>query len=527
MPIFYIKYKMPIDETEKRCYNIEKLSLEKRGTSTMKKNFLIFLLTILTMLACAVGFSACGEQSNSLTFKTFTVEGTKVNGVVSNATTEFSFKDEVEVNGKVKYVVSLDKNGMQMVFTKIVSLAEGDNQIYLFEMIDDEIVNTYEVTIRRRPMYTVTFDAYGLANVEDQIVEEGSYAVEPNITFTTIIGYTFGWLYDFTQPITQDTLIKGREIKEEFSIFYFTSTEDTCVITGVKDKTVTEIVIPDGATIIGESAFAYCSSLTSVVIPDSVTSIDEWAFTYCSSLTSVVIGNGVTSIGYGAFNGCSSLTSVVIGNGVTSIDHAAFNGCSSLTSVVIPDSVTSIGNSVFEGCESLQYTIKAGLKYLGNPNNAYVYLADTETTNITTAVIENGCKVIGYDAFYYCSSLTSIKIPDSVTSIGDYAFEKCSSLTSVIIPDSVTTIGSCAFASCSSLTSVIIPDSVTTIGSCAFSGCSSLTSITFKDTSTWYYTTDYLAWTNKMGGTKMNVNDPSNNATYFTSIYDDYYWYKL
>ena len=249
-----------------------------------------------------------------------------------------------------------------------------------------------------------------------------------------------------------------------------------------------EIVIPatykgKAVTVITESAFENSKAI-SITIPDSVTSIGGRAFYYCSRLTSVVIPDGVTSIGKGAFAYCSSLTSVVIGNGVTSIGKGAFEGCSSLTSVVIGNGVTSIGDFAFASCNKLQYNEKDSLKYLGNEKNPYVYLADTATTNITTATIENGCKIIGSDAFFDCISLTSVVIPDGVTSIGSYAFEDCSSLTSVVIPDGVTSIGDSVFSDCSSLTSVVIPNSVTSISSSAFYDCSSLTSVVIPNSVT-------------------------------------------
>ena len=141
-------------------------------------------------------------------------------------------------------------------------------------------------------------------------------------------------------------------------------------------------------------------------------------------------------------------------------------------------------------------------------------------TGLTSVTIPDSVTSIGFDAFSGCTGLTSIYytgdiadwcgisklqnlmsssrtlyingekvdgelvIPDGVTSIGDYAFRGCTGLTSVTIPDSVTSIGSSAFYYCTGLTSIIIPDGVTSIGDWAFSGCRGLTSITIPDSVT-------------------------------------------
>ena len=99
--------------------------------------------------------------------------------------------------------------------------------------------------------------------------------------------------------------------------------------------------------------YSYRESIKTVIIEDGVTSIGSTAFNNCSSLTSITIPNSVTSIGGYAFGGCSSLTSVTIPNSVTSIGNDAFYKCGSLTSITIPNSVTSIGNRAFQNCSSL------------------------------------------------------------------------------------------------------------------------------------------------------------------------------
>jgi hypothetical protein len=154
---------------------------------------------------------------------------------------------------------------------------------------------------------------------------------------------------------------------------------------------VTELVIPEGVSSIGQYAFYHCSELTSVTIPNSVTSIDGYAFFGCSSLTSVAIPNSVTTIGGYAFSGCSSLTSVTIPNSVTIIGTHAFQNCSSLTTVTIPNSVTIIGTYAFQNCSSL-----------------------------TSVTIPNSVTSIGQSAFQNCTSLTYVKVgmerPVSITS---------------------------------------------------------------------------------------------------------------
>ena len=221
-------------------------------------------------------------------------------------------------------------------------------------------------------------------------------------------------------------------------------------------NTIKSVTIAEGATMIGKEAFKYCSSLASVtinsdaivnksysmvsnlshifgsqvteyIIGESVTSIGEGAFSDCSSLTSITIPESVTSIGNYTFQGCSSLTSVTIGNGVTSIGADAFRWCYSLTSVTIPNSVTSIGDYAFYQC-----------------------------TSMTSVTIGNGVTSIGKGAFSGGSSLTSITIPESVTSIGDYAFG--SSLTSItFFSETPPTVGQDAFYNVSKSIPIYVP----------------------------------------------------------------------
>ena len=238
------------------------------------------------------------------------------------------------------------------------------------------------------------------------------------------------------------------------------------------NSTVTNVLLGDKITSIGQYAFSSCTSLTNIVIPNSVKSIDKCSFYNCTKIKSITIPNSVPSIGNDAFGKCSSLQSIVIPESVKIIGSNAFDSCSSLQSIVIPEGVTSIYSNAFQSCSSLQ---SIDLPSTLTSIDGYTF---NQCTSLQSVVISEGVTSIGERAFGYCNSLQSITIPNSVTSIGNTAFQYCSSLKSIVIPESVTTIGSGVFKECSLLQNIVIPESVTSIGSSTFYNCTYLQSIT-------------------------------------------------
>ena len=150
--------------------------------------------------------------------------------------------------------------------------------------------------------------------------------------------------------------------------------------------------------------------------------------------------------------------------------------------------VDSDGTIIITDCKesSASGAITTPSEIDGKPVTSIGYNAFSYCTGLTSITIPNSVTSIGTYAFYGCSGLTSITIPNSVTSIGDWAFHGCSGLTSITIPNSVTSIGGLAFHNCTGLTSITIPDSVTSIGGWAFNGCTGLTSINVASGNNYY-----------------------------------------
>ena len=295
---------------------------------------------------------------------------------------------------------------------------------------------------------------------------------------------------------------------------------------------LTEVVIKDGVTEIGNQTFQGCTGLTNVTIPDSVQKIGAWAFYLCGGLknvdipANVEIGNSsfrqsgleqVTvsggsvgqyafhrnvslkkidinceTIGEEAFSGCDYLTDITLGENVKTLGDKAFYTCDALERVEIPSTVTDIGEKTFYSCPALKEaiiragTVKAGTFYncrvlttLIISDNATLdasFTAKNAYANGTLETVKIGKGEIGNSAFSNCTNLTTVELGDGVTSIGTSAFLKCKQLSSIAIGSGVISIGTSAFNGCTALTNANIGSGA--IGESAFNGCTSLANVT-------------------------------------------------
>ncbi len=158
-----------------------------------------------------------GLHGVELRTNTLELDGTDIFGKVSNATSTFSFINEIAIADSATYIVSTDINGSNVIRTKTVSLSIGDNTFYIL-VENGKDLGLYTVVIRRRPTYSVSFNVNGGTSVSSQTIEEDYLATEPT---TERRGYTFDkWDYDFSKPIIKDTAITASWNIITYNVYY-------------------------------------------------------------------------------------------------------------------------------------------------------------------------------------------------------------------------------------------------------------------------------------------------------------------
>lgn len=335
---------------------------------------------------------------------------------------------------------------------------------------------------------------------------------------------------------------------------YILTEEETITIVGIGTYLGTTLEIPekiDGyrVTRIEDYALSY-SELTEVVIPDTVTYIGEGALSGCplERLTVPFVGRttdeyeeqrhfGFLFGAQGAPSNCdyvpNTLETVVVTGG-TSLDGRAFYGCESIQSISLPDTLVQIGSGAFEECTSLAEVHLTDLAAwcqvafedaFSTPFTfgASLYLDGTQVKNL---IIPDEIEVVNAYAFRGITSLLSIRVPNSVEYIGESAFSCCDGITSVTLPfvgqaggDTAsghfgsifgvgssaqrflpksletititggTQIGMYAFEGCESVKKITLPATLQQIGDHAFRYCTSLEGVYIEDIKAWCETT--------------------------------------
>ena len=153
--------------------------------------------------------------------------------------------------------------------------------------------------------------------------------VELPSTLETVGEYAFAENEALTTLCSKAQVIGEYMFKDCFNL-EFVTLENTKVIkkqafnmTSPNIAKISELVLPEGLTTIGEYAFVRLS-ITELVTPSTLSTVDKYAFAYCKSLKKVVV-LGPTIGTYMFADGGNTLEEFVFTNRLTSVGSAAFN----------------------------------------------------------------------------------------------------------------------------------------------------------------------------------------------------------
>lgn len=361
-------------------------------------------------------------------------------------------------------------------------------------------------------IFSITFkdEQFGKNNPENPT----TYTVgeqSPELKPLTKLDYDFvGWSYGFGDPITQIDTSYGGDVylyavwkqKEEFKPFEYIVSEndDWCILTGVKDTSVTTLVVPSVFDMVAPGALKHCGSLEDLTLAYLSAKKDEESNSYLgyffgtddstknhdyvpASLKKVSVKSG--TLGNRSFVNCINLEEIDISADVTAIGENAFYGCRKLKTLTTPvylDGASGSDNydtAYYYGIHGCNGYTKYGditLNIVGGQIGAKAFYNSKSIVGVTL----NNVSQVGNYAFSRCVALKSVAL-NNVSAIGNYAFSQCNSLEN-IAAESLQQIGKGAFKGCSALKEAVLTDGVRQIGEETFMDCSELISVTLPKT---------------------------------------------
>ena len=157
-----------------------------------------------------------------------------------------------------------------------------------------------EITLTAIPNCGYHFTQWGDGNTDNPrslvLTQDTTFTAEFALTLSGQCGDNLYWDYNET---SQKLSITGSGY-----MYDYTSASQPWLLFV---NSITTIEIKDGATSIGDYAFANCSKITAITIPNSVTKLGVSAFEGCSRLGKAHLGTGLEEIAANAFAGCTRL----------------------------------------------------------------------------------------------------------------------------------------------------------------------------------------------------------------------------
>ncbi len=423
-----------------------------------------------------------------------------LSGKVSNSTTVFSFYDEISVEKGTIYTISTDINGINVIPSKTVNLEIGDNIFYVLVSNEDELT-LYTATVRRKPIYTVTFDTLGGTEVEAQQVEEDAFATAPT---TEKNGCTFEkWDWDFSMPITENTTITAIWNAFVYNIIYdFNIPEDSVSQEVDNSMNPTTYTVDDtiyfaapkrnGYYLTGWSVSSISKGTTGTITTTAQWSLIPYEIIYDfgdSNSASKATNNDLNPRYYSVESEINFAEPTRAGYSFVSWDKNIEKGTTGTQTVtaswdvnqynieyVLNGWTNAENNKTIYTIEDKTFALSDGMNgeslfcgwYLDNEYTNCIETIDASTMRDYTIYAMPDCgatkglTIVNGVVKGYSGASNEVIIPSfykgyAVNSLIETSFKNCVEIVSVEIPDSVKSIGQRAFSGCSNLESLTIP----------------------------------------------------------------------
>lgn len=224
---------------------------------------------------------------------------------------------------------------------------------------------------------------------------------------------------------------------------------------------IEKIILPQSLISIGEKAFYNCPNLREVATEDMPCQkrgglIGNYAFALCTSLQSIQLPDGFEYIGAYAFGGCQNLSVLFLPQSTIYIGESCFVN-TLINDIELPINLLKLAPNCFKGCSVLDRITSKSPQYLIHKNELLQVPSEDQIYEEITLnsfipfdkspfyTVSNNVKIIGTSAFNSCQ-LQAVIVPEGVMRIESKAFWGCKHLKFIQLPSTLVFIADDAFS---------------------------------------------------------------------------------